>query len=110
MLYYLLYEELFSFFSPLRIFSYITVRTAVAGMTALLLGLLLGPWLIRKLKEFQIGQHVRDDGPESHHQKAGTPTMGGLLIFVSIALPTLLWADLRNLCLLYTSPSPRDRG
>lgn len=97
MLYYLLYEELFPFFSPLRIFSYITVRTAVAGMTALLLGLLLGPWLIRKLKEFQIGQHVRDDGPESHHQKAGTPTMGGLLIVVSIALPTLLWADLRNL-------------
>ena len=95
MLYYLLYEQLFPFFSPLRVFSYITVRTAVAGMTALILGLLLGPWLIRRLKEFQIGQHIREDGPKSHRQKAGTPTMGGLLI--SIVLPTLLWADLRNL-------------
>ena len=102
MLYYLLYEQLFPFFSPLRVFSYITVRTAVAGMTALVLGLLLGPWLIRRLKEFQIGQHIREDGPASHRQKAGTPTMGGLLIWISIVLPTLLWADLRNLYIWLT--------
>ena len=97
MLYYLLYEQLFPLFSPFRVFSYITVRTAVAGMTALGLGLILGPWFIRKLREFQIGQHIREEGPESHQLKAGTPTMGGLLIGVSIVVPTLLWADLSNL-------------
>lgn len=97
MLYHLLYEQLFELFSPFRVFSYITVRTAMASMTALLLGLLLGPWLIRKLREFQIGQHIREDGPQSHHSKAGTPTMGGLLINTAIVIPTLLWADLRNL-------------
>ena len=97
MLYYLLYEQLFPLFSPLRVFNYITVRAAVAGMTALVLGLILGPWLIRKLRQFQIGQPIREEGPASHRQKAGTPTMGGLLICVSIVFPTLLWADLRNL-------------
>ncbi len=97
MLYYVLYEQLFPLFSPFRVFSYITVRTAVAGMTALGLGLILGPWFIRKLREFQIGQHIREEGPESHQLKAGTPTMGGLLIGVSIVVPTLLWADLSNL-------------
>ena len=96
MLYYLLIEQLFPLFSPFRVFSYITVRTAMAGMTALCLGLILGPWLIRKLRESQIRQHIREEGPESHHHKAGTPTMGGLLICVSIILPTLLWADLSN--------------
>ena len=96
MLYYLLFEQLFPLFSPFRVFSYITVRTAMAGMTALGLGLILGPWLIRKLRESQIGQHIREEGPESHQHKAGTPTMGGLLICVSIILPTLLWADLGN--------------
>ncbi len=97
MLYYLLFEQLFPLFSPFRVFSYITVRTAMAGMTALGLGLILGPWLIRKLRESQIGQHIREEGPESHQHKAGTPTMGGLLICASIILPTLLWADLSNL-------------
>ena len=97
MLYHLLYEELFPFFSPLRVFSYITVRAAFASMTALGLGLLLGPWLIRTLREFQIGQFIREDGPKNHHAKAGTPTMGGLLICISIVLPTLLWANLRNI-------------
>jgi phospho-N-acetylmuramoyl-pentapeptide-transferase len=97
MLYYLLYERLFEFFSPFRVFSYITTRAAFASMTALGLGLLLGPWLIRRLQEFQIGQVIREDGPQSHHSKSGTPTMGGLLINVSIILPTLLWADLRNI-------------
>ena len=96
MLYHLLYEELFPFFSPLRVFSYITVRTAFASMTALGLGLLLGPWLIRTLRDFQIGQFIREEGPKNHQAKAGTPTMGGLLICISIVLPTLLWSDLGN--------------
>ncbi|MEX2301905.1 MAG: phospho-N-acetylmuramoyl-pentapeptide-transferase [Bryobacterales bacterium] len=96
MLYHLLYEQLFAYASPLRVFSYITVRTAFASLTALGLGLLLGPWLIRRLQTSQIGQHIREEGPKSHHVKAGTPTMGGLLINVSIVVPTLLWANLSN--------------
>ncbi len=96
MLYHLLYEQLFEYFSPLRVFSYITVRAALASFTALGLGLAMGPWLIRRLQEAQIGQYIRSDGPDSHHKKAGTPTMGGLLIHVSIIVPTLLWADLSN--------------
>ncbi len=96
MLYHLFYEQLFPLFSPFRVFSYITVRAAFASLTALALGLALGPWLIAKLREFQIGQHIREDGPESHQSKAGTPTMGGLLINASIVAPTLLWANLRN--------------
>ncbi len=83
-------------FSPFRVFRYITFRTAYASLTALALSLLLGPWLIRRLREFQIGQQIRDDGPRSHQVKAGTPTMGGILLVISIILPTLLWADLRN--------------
>ena len=97
MLYYLLYEQLHEYFGPLRVFQYITVRTALASLTALVIGLALGPWFIQKLREFQIGQHIREDGPKSHRSKAGTPTMGGLLINVSIIVPTLLWANLNNL-------------
>ena len=96
MLYYLLYERLFRVFSPFRVFGYITFRTAYASLTALVICLLLGPWLIRKLKEFQIGQVIREEGPKSHQAKQGTPTMGGLLINISILVPTLLWADLSN--------------
>jgi phospho-N-acetylmuramoyl-pentapeptide-transferase len=75
---------------------YITVRTAVASITALAIGLVLGPWFIRKLREFQVGQIIRQEGPQSHRAKAGTPTMGGLLILTSALVPTVLWADLRN--------------
>src|SRR6185295_7252725 len=102
MLYHILYEFLYplnKMFPPLRVlnvFQYITFRTAYASITALLIGLFLGPWLIQRLREFQIGQHIREEGPKSHQKKAGTPTMGGLLIVVSIILPTLLWANLRN--------------
>jgi phospho-N-acetylmuramoyl-pentapeptide-transferase len=67
-----------------------------ASLTSLFLCVALGPWLIRKLQEFQIGQHIREDGPKSHQKKAGTPTMGGVLIVISIIVPTLLWADLRH--------------
>jgi len=96
MLYYLLYHLLQPYFSPLNVFRYITVRTAVASLTALFLSLVLGPWVIRKLREMQIGQFIRDDGPQGHRAKAGTPTMGGILIVIAIVVPTLLWADLRN--------------
>src|ERR1039457_1012841 len=95
MLYYLLYEQLYRFASPLRVFRYTTFRTAFASLTALFLCIALGPWLIAKLREFQIGQYIRAEGPESHRKKAGTPTMGGVLIIISIVIPTLLWADLR---------------
>jgi phospho-N-acetylmuramoyl-pentapeptide-transferase len=96
MLYWLCYEKLFHLFSPFRVFQYATFRTAMASLTALLLSLALGPWLIARLRQFQIGQHIREDGPKSHQKKAGTPTMGGLLICVSIIVPALLWADLRT--------------
>src|SRR5690348_13803368 len=80
----------------LNVIQYITFRTAAASLTALVISLLLGPWLIRKLREFQIGQIVRHEGPASHAPKAGTPTMGGLLILTASIVPTLLWADLLN--------------
>lgn len=96
MLYWLLYEILSHQIRPFRVFGYTTTRTAFASLSALLLCLILGPWLIRRLREFQIGQYIREEGPRSHQSKAGTPTMGGLLIVISIAVPTLLWADLSN--------------
>jgi phospho-N-acetylmuramoyl-pentapeptide-transferase len=96
MLYYLFYYALRPHFSPLNVFRYITVRTAVASLTALLLSLLLGPWVIERLSDLQVRQYIRQEGPERHQAKAGTPTMGGVLIVASIVLPTLLWADLRN--------------
>ena len=95
MLYHLLYP-LHSYSIVFNVFRYITFRTAYASLTALLISLLLGPWLIRRLKEFQIGQQIRKDGPSSHQAKAGTPTMGGILILISTLVPTLLWADLTN--------------
>jgi phospho-N-acetylmuramoyl-pentapeptide-transferase len=96
LLYWLLYQKLFPYFRPFRIFRYLTFRTAFASLTALLITLIIGPYVIEKLREFQIGQYVRDDGPKAHLKKAGTPTMGGLLICIAILLPTLLWADLSN--------------
>jgi len=95
----MLYHLLFRFheqFSILNVTRYITFRTAAASITALAVSLLLGSWMIRKLREFQIGQVVRHEGPESHRPKAGTPTMGGLLILSAAIVPTLLWADLTN--------------
>jgi phospho-N-acetylmuramoyl-pentapeptide-transferase len=95
MFYWLFYEKLFPHYSPFRVFQYSTVRTAMASITALLLSIVLGPWLIARLRQYQIGQHIREDGPKTHHKKAGTPTMGGLLICLSVVVPTLLWANLR---------------
>ncbi len=96
MLYYLLYEVLRRYFSPLNVFRYITVRTVYASLTAMFLALVFGPWLIRRLRELQIGQFIREEGPQEHKKKAGTPTMGGVLIVLSTAVPVLLWADLSN--------------
>jgi len=95
----MIYHILYSFvdeFTILNIFRYITFRTAYASLTALMISLWLGPWMINRLRRFQIGQFIREEGPESHHSKAGTPTMGGILIVVSIVIPTLLWGDLTN--------------
>jgi phospho-N-acetylmuramoyl-pentapeptide-transferase len=96
LLYWLLYEKLFPYFHPFRIFRYLTFRTAFASLTALLIALFIGPWVIQKLREFQIGQYIREDGPQSHLKKSGTPTMGGVLIIIAILLPTVLWSDPAN--------------
>jgi phospho-N-acetylmuramoyl-pentapeptide-transferase len=96
MLYHLL-PLLSQMIHPFRVFQYVTFRTAAASMTAFLICILVGPWLIARLRAFQIGQQIRSDGPSSHQKKAGTPTMGGILILVATLLPTLLWANLTNL-------------
>jgi phospho-N-acetylmuramoyl-pentapeptide-transferase len=96
LLYWLLYEKLFHYFPPFRIFRYLTFRTAFASLTALFTGLIIGPLVINRLREFQIGQYIREEGPKAHQKKAGTPTMGGVLIVISIVIPSLLWADLSN--------------
>ena len=98
----MLFHLLFQFAYPrtqwpvLNVTRYITFRTAAASLTALAISLALGPWLVRKLREFQIGQVIRQEGPTTHRPKAGTPTMGGLLILTAAFVPTLLWADLTN--------------
>jgi phospho-N-acetylmuramoyl-pentapeptide-transferase len=96
LLYWLLYQRLFAHFPPFRIFRYVTFRTAFASLTALFMGLIIGPAIIRQLRDFQIGQYIREEGPKGHQKKAGTPTMGGVLITIAIIVPTLLWADLSN--------------
>jgi phospho-N-acetylmuramoyl-pentapeptide-transferase len=95
MLYHLLYP-LHNYFSVFNVFRYITFRTIYASLTAFFICFLLGPWVIRKLGAMQVGQFIRDDGPKSHYEKAGTPTMGGLLIVGAVAFSTLLWSDLTN--------------
>ena len=82
--------------SAFNVFGYLTFRAILGALTALLISLIVGPWMIRRLSFHQIGQQVRSHGPESHLPKAGTPTMGGTLILVAVAASTLLWADLAN--------------
>ena len=89
-------EYLSQYYSAFNVFSYLTLRAILGILTALSIALLVGPKMIRKLSMKQIGQVIRDDGPESHFSKAGTPTMGGALILVAIAISTLLWGDLAN--------------
>ncbi len=95
-------EYLTQFYSGFNVFSYLTFRSILGVLTALLLSLYFGPKLIRRLQKMQIGQTVRDDGPESHLSKSGTPTMGGILILGSIFMSTILWADLSNKYVLVT--------
>ena len=95
MLYYLLFP-LYPAIKVMNVVRYITFRAALATLTALLISLALGPRLIRSLGDFQIGQQIRPEGPRSHQSKKGTPTMGGLLVIIAVALPSLLWADLTN--------------
>jgi phospho-N-acetylmuramoyl-pentapeptide-transferase len=96
MLYYLLYP-LHSTVSAFNVFRYITFRSALAALTAMVLSFGLGGFLIRKLQRLQWGQEIRAEGPEAHQSKKGTPTMGGILILTAVILPTLLWADLANI-------------
>src|SRR5579859_5733042 len=96
LLYWLLFVKLQHYVAPFRIFRYVTFRTAFASLTALFTALIVGPLVIGRLRDFQIGQYIREEGPKAHQKKAGTPTMGGVLIVISIVVPTLLWADLTN--------------
>jgi len=95
-LYWLLYQKLFPYIPIFRIFRYVTFRCVFASLTALLIGLLIGPYVIERLRQFQIGQYIREEGPQSHRKKGGTPTMGGVLICISILVPTLLWSNLAD--------------
>lgn len=95
MLYHLLYN-LRDQFVGFNVFRYITFRTAFAALTALLISFILGPWLIERMRHIKLGQYIREEGPKSHQVKAGTPTMGGILINVAILIPTILWADIFN--------------
>lgn len=95
----MLYKLLFSlseFYSPLNVFRYITFRAALAIITSLTICFVLAPWLIEKLKKLHYTQHVRTDGPQTHLGKTGTPTMGGILIILSVVVSVLLWGDLNN--------------
>ena len=92
----LLADYLQQFIGAFAVFKYLTFRGILGVLTALGLSMLLGPWVIKRLNQLQIGQSIRDDGPESHLSKSGTPTMGGVLILFSILLSTLLWSDLTN--------------
>ncbi|VAX23305.1 Phospho-N-acetylmuramoyl-pentapeptide-transferase [hydrothermal vent metagenome] len=95
MLYHLLYP-LHDTFSAFNVFRYITFRSIYAVITGLVIAFVMGPWLIRRLKEMEIGERINIDGPQSHQAKAGTPTMGGVMIVTALVIPTLLWADLAN--------------
>src|SRR5215467_12526485 len=107
MLYYLLFEIVFQqygrgqtesyFFRGLNVIQYVTFRTAMAAITALLVSMLFGRKVIRKLEELKFGQEIREEGPASHHAKRGTPTMGGVLIIGSVFISTILWARLDSL-------------
>ncbi|MFK8030273.1 MAG: phospho-N-acetylmuramoyl-pentapeptide-transferase [Gammaproteobacteria bacterium] len=92
----ILAEYLEQYYSGFNVFGYLTMRAILGALTALLMSFIVGPIMIRRLSAYQIGQNVRDDGPETHFVKAGTPTMGGALILVSIAISTLLWSNLSN--------------
>ena len=91
-----LFEMLSEYYSALNVFRYLTLRGICGVLTAITIFFIFGPGMIRKLSEYQIGQTIRDDGPPTHFDKVGTPTMGGLLILIAVVVATLLWADLSN--------------
>lgn len=93
---YSLFYSLHNWLSPFNVFRYITFRTAISIITAMLFTFVLGPWIIKRLRKLSVTQQIRDDGPQTHLGKSGTPTMGGILIILSIVLTVLLWGDLRN--------------
>ncbi len=95
-MFYLLYLWLHSDVHLFNVFRYITFRTASSSLTALMMSLAFGPWVIGRLKHLQVGQYIREEGPRAHRAKAGTPTMGGVLIMICVVVPTLLWSDLSN--------------
>lgn len=95
MIYHLIYP-LYAHLAVLNVFRYITFRTIYATLTALLISLIIAPWFIRKVGQYQVKQYIRDDGPASHQNKAGTPTMGGVFIIFSVLFSVLFWADLSN--------------
>jgi phospho-N-acetylmuramoyl-pentapeptide-transferase len=101
-MFYHLFLPLRDVVSGANLFRYITFRSAMAALFALLISFIVGPWMIRKLREHQIGEEIRKDGPKSHQSKAGTPTMGGLMVLVAVAVPTLLFANLTNFYVLLT--------
>ena len=92
MFYHLFFEALKEYFSPFNVFRYISFRAIYATITALLLSLFFGPMMITYLKKLKIGQYIREDGPQTHLSKAGTPTMGGVLIIISVLLSIIMWA------------------
>lgn len=96
----MLYKFLYSFsdlFSPFNVFRYITFRTALAVLTAMVVSLIIGPWIIERLRKISVTQQIRDDGPQSHMKKSGTPTMGGIIIIISVLFALLMWGDLMNM-------------
>jgi phospho-N-acetylmuramoyl-pentapeptide-transferase len=93
---YHVFEMLQDQMSSLRVFTFVNFRIFLAILSAMLISFVLGPWIVNKLRQLQIGQNIREEGPQSHQKKAGTPTMGGLLILTAIIIPTLLWANLSN--------------
>lgn len=99
MFYYLFYP-LRDIVSGFNIFRYITFRSASAAITALFISFVVGPYIIKKLRQHQIGEEIRTDGPQSHLKKAGTPTMGGLIVLAAVLIPTLLWAQVTNIYVL----------
>ncbi|MCG5515081.1 MULTISPECIES: phospho-N-acetylmuramoyl-pentapeptide-transferase [Ectothiorhodospira] len=92
----ILFEYLSQYYTALSVFQYLTLRAILGVLTALLIALWVGPTMIKRLTLYKVGQHIRDDGPQTHLGKAGTPTMGGALILVAVAVSTLLWSDLGN--------------
>lgn len=94
---YNLFYNLHEWFSPLNVFRYITFRTFLAVLTAMVFSLILGPWIIRQLRKLSLTQQIRDDGPKAHLGKSGTPTMGGILIILCMLIALLMWGDLKNI-------------